>query len=73
MAARTFEPTSIERETRVTLPTKEAAFHLNRAAQTLRLWHCQGSYPDGLRPVVVNGRLGWPVTGIRKALGVAND
>lgn len=70
MTARTFEPTPIARETRATLPTNEAAFHLNRAQQTLRLWHCHGSFPDGLRPMLVNGRLAWPVAGIRKVLGV---
>ncbi len=71
MAAKTIQPVALERETRSALPTHEAAFHLNRAEQTLRLWHCQGTYPDGLRPLNVNGRLAWPVAGIKRALGVA--
>lgn len=71
MAAKTIQPLALERETRAALPTSEAAFHLNRAQQTLRLWHCQGTYPDGLRPVVLNGRLAWPVAGIKRVLGVA--
>ena len=72
MSAITFQPVALECETRTTLPTKEAGYHLNRAQQTLRLWHCNGSYPEGLRPVVVNGRLGWPVAGLKKVLGVAS-
>ena len=69
MTALTFTP--LDRETRAALPTGEAAFHLLRAQQTLRLWHCQGRYPEGLRPQVINGRLAWPVAGIKKALGMA--
>ena len=53
------------------LTTAETAYSLNRRPQTLRGWHCAGTYPDGLRPVRINGRLGWPVAGIRAALGVA--
>ena len=71
MTAKTFQPVALALETRTALPTIEAAFHLNRAQQTLRLWHCRGAYPDGLRPVVLNGRLAWPVAGIRRALGVS--
>ena len=48
-----------------------AAYYLLRRSQTLRGWHCAGTYPDGLRPVRINGRLGWPVAGIRRVLGVA--
>lgn len=70
MTARTIQPVALEGETRAALPTSEAAFHLNRAEQTLRLWHCQGSYPAGLRPTVLNGRLAWPVAGIKRLLGV---
>lgn len=71
MAQRTIQPVALAHETRATLPTPEAAFHLNRAQQTLRLWHCNGTFPEGLRPVVVNGRLGWPTAGIKRVLGVA--
>jgi hypothetical protein len=60
---------SLEHETRATLPTSEAAFHLNRAQQTLRLWACDGSGP--LTPRRINGRLAWPVDGLRRLLGVA--
>jgi hypothetical protein len=69
MTALTFTPLALE--TRSALPTNEAAFHLLRKNQTLRLWHCQGRYPEGLRPQVINGRLAWPVLGIKLALGIA--
>lgn len=70
MAQKAIQLIPLAQETRSALPTPEAAGHLNRAQQTLRLWHCQGNYPDGLRPAVVRGRLAWPVEGIRRVLGV---
>jgi hypothetical protein len=70
MAAITFQPVALERETRAALPTPEAAFHLNRAQQTLRLWAMRdGTGP--LRPMRINGRLAWPVSELRRVLGVA--
>lgn len=70
MAANTFQPTALERETRTALPTGEAAFHLNRAQQTLRLWAMRdGTGP--IRPLRINGRLAWPVSELRRVLGVA--
>lgn len=69
MASKTFQPTPLALETRSALPTTEAAFHLNRAQQTLRLWACRsGSGP--ITPHRVNGRLAWPVAELRKVLGV---
>jgi hypothetical protein len=62
----TFLP--LEQITRPNLTTEEAAFYLNRAQQTLRLWACS---EDGwLRPLRVNGRLAWPVAELRRVLGV---
>jgi hypothetical protein len=58
----------LARETRAALPTAEAAAHLNRAPQTLRLWACREDGP--LRPLRVHGRLAWPVTELRRILGV---
>ena len=69
MAAIAFIPTSLEHETRAALPTPEAAFHLNRAQQTLRLWAMREDGP--LRPMRINGRLAWPVSELRRVLGVA--
>lgn len=69
MAAITFQPVPLALETRTALPTNEAAFHLNRAQQTLRLWAMREGGP--LRPMRVNGRLAWPLSEIKRVLGVA--
>lgn len=55
-------------ETRTALPTAEAARHLNRAPQSLRIWACRENGP--IRPLRVNGRLAWPVADLRRVLGV---
>lgn len=68
MASTTLHPVPLERETRANLPTPEAAFHLNRAQQTLRLWAMRENGP--LRPIRVNGRLAWPVSDLRRILNV---
>ena len=60
----------LELENRPTVPTEQAAHYLLRKPQTLRGWACAETFPDGLRPVRINGRLGWPVAGIKAALGV---
>lgn len=60
---------SLANETRATLPTPEAAFHLNRREQTLRGWACKEDGP--LRPMRISGRLAWPVAELRRVLGVA--
>lgn len=64
-----FPPLELENRPRVT--TEQAAHYLNRRPQTLRGWASAETFPDGLRPVRVNGRLGWPMDGIRRALEVA--
>lgn len=59
---------SVEKITRYSVSTEEAAFHLNRKPQTLRCWAMR---EDGLiRPLRINGRLAWPVKEIKKVLGV---
>ena len=67
-ATAAFTPLALE--TRPAVDTAAAAYYLNRRPQTLRGWHCHGSFPDGLRPTAINGRLAWPVAGIKKVLGV---
>lgn len=58
--------TPLHAQVRDTVSTEEAAFHLHRAAQTLRRWAC---YEDGpLRPVRVNSRLAWRVADIIRVL-----
>jgi hypothetical protein len=69
MVASTVQPVPLAQETRTALPTPEAAFHLNRAAQTLRLWACLENGP--IRPIRVNGRLAWKVADLRRVLEVA--
>ncbi len=54
----------LECESRSLIPTKDAAWHLGRKEQTLRVWACYETGP--IRPVRINGRLGWPVADIRK-------
>lgn len=66
MAAKTFQPTPLAQETRSALPTPEAAYHLLRAQQTLRLWAMRGDGP--VKALRINGRLAWPVADLRKLL-----
>ena len=47
----------------------EAAAAINRKPQTLRKWACLENGP--IRPVRINGRLAWPVSELRRVLGVA--
>ncbi|HRN64078.1 MAG TPA: DNA-binding protein [Alicycliphilus sp.] len=56
--------TPLAQEPRATLPTPEAARHLHRAEQTLRLWACRENGP--IRPLRINGRLAWRVADIRR-------
>jgi len=69
MPSKTFQPTSLDGETRSAIPTHEAAFHLSRAEQTMRLWACQENGP--IRPIRINGRLAWPVAQLKGLLGGA--
>lgn len=69
MASKTFQLTPLALETRTALPTQEAAGHLNRAQQTLRMWAMREDGP--VRPLRINGRLAWPVSELRRLLGVA--
>lgn len=68
MAAKKVQLTPLELENRSALPTNEAARHLNRAEQTMRLWACKEDGP--IRPIRINGRLAWPVAELRRVLGV---
>lgn len=59
---------SLESTNKITLPTKQAAFHLDRQPQTLRVWAMRENGP--IRPIRINGRLAWPVKEIKKILGL---
>jgi len=69
IGAREYTPLHLESRTHV--GTDEMCWHLGFAPQTARLWACKETYPEGLAPIRINGRLRWPVAGIRRALGVA--
>lgn len=70
MATKPIHSVPLAQETRAYITTAEAAFHLNRAQQTLRIWACRdGCGP--IRAIRVNGRLAWPVAELRRVLGVA--
>lgn len=49
--------------------TAHAAYLLTRRPQTLRCWASSETGP--LRPVRINGRLAWPVSELKRVLGVA--
>jgi hypothetical protein len=66
MVAEPFIP--LESVSRPTVTTDEAAYYLNRKAQTLRIWACRENGPT--RPVRIYGRLAWSVSEIRRLLGV---
>lgn len=59
----------LDQVTRTHVTTEEAAFYLNRAAQTLRMWACFET--GAIRPIRIYGRLGWPVAEIRRVLGLS--
>lgn len=59
----------LDRETRAAVDTATAAYHLSRQPQTLRAWACLESGP--LRPVRIHGRLAWPVSELRRVLGMS--
>ncbi len=58
----------LDQETRTHVSTKVMCYHLGRKEQTARGWACNEDGP--IRPIRVNGRLAWPVSNIRRILGV---
>lgn len=69
MVPKTVQLVPLDQEPRTALTTAEAAAHLNRAQQTLRLWAMREDGP--LRPIRIHGRLAWPTAELRRVLGVA--
>ena len=63
-----FLPLHLEGRTHVT--TAVMCRHLGRKEQTARGWAMRATYPEGMKPLRVSGRLAWPVAGIRALLGV---
>lgn len=58
----------LEAVTRPAVTTREAAYYLNRAEQTLRVWAAFENGP--LRPLRVCGRLAWSTADLRRLLRV---
>ena len=58
---------SLESVTRPTVDTAAAAYYLNRRPQTLRIW-AMNQHP--IRPLNIHGRLAWPVSELKRVLGV---
>lgn len=56
----------LELVNRPTVPTRQAAYYLNRRPQTLRGWACMECGP--LRPHRVMGRLAWSVAEIKELM-----
>lgn len=66
-AAHQYPP--LEQITRPNLKTEEAAFYLNRSAQTLRIWACRsGTGP--IRPRRIGGLLAWNTAEVKALAGV---
>ncbi len=61
----------LESVTKPNLTTAEIAYYANQAPQTWRIHACRETYPEGLRPLRIGGRLNWPTAGAKKLLGVA--
>jgi hypothetical protein len=57
-------------DSRLVIPTAEAAIHLNRTQQTLRLWASSGSGP--IQPKKINGRLAWRIDEILNLIEVSS-
>ena len=56
--------------TKPNLTTAEIAFYTNQAEQTWRIHACKETFPVGLRPIRIGGRLNWPLSGVKKICGV---
>ena len=60
--------TPLELINKPNVDTAHAAYLLTRRPQTLRAWACLENGP--LRPVRINGRLAWPVSELKRVLGL---
>lgn len=60
----------LEQITRPGVTTEEIAHYTNTKPQTWRIKACKETFPEGLRPIRVCGRLNWPTAGLKKLLGL---
>lgn len=58
----------LSKVTRTHVSTAEASYYLNRRMQTLQKWASLGTGP--ITPIRVTSRLAWPVSEIKKLMGV---
>jgi len=58
----------LELVTKPNLTTAEIAYYANQAEQTWRIHACRETFPEGLRPRRIGGRLNWPTAGAKKLL-----
>lgn len=63
-----FIPLHLEKRTHV--GTRVLCAHVDRKVQTVLGWASAETYPAGLKPIRIRGRLGWPVAGIKELLGI---
>lgn len=63
----------LDQEIRTTVDTAAAAYHLNRATQTLRTWATCTYQRPPITPVRINGRLAWPVARIKQLVGLSTS
>ena len=61
----------LELVTKPNLTTAEIAYYCNQAQQTWRIHACRETYPEGLKPRRIGGRLNWPTAGAKRLLGLA--
>lgn len=59
----------LEQVTKPTITTKQAAFYLNLAEQTLHIYSCRETGP--IRPLRIGRRLAWPTKRVKELCGVA--
>ncbi len=64
-----FVPLALEQRTHVS--TAVMCVHIGRQQQTARQWASAETYPPGMKPIRVMGRLAWSVAAIRAVLGVS--
>jgi hypothetical protein len=62
--------TPLKDELRSALTTQEAAQHLNRAEQTLRVWAMNNYKQAPIKPIRICGRLAWRTDDLRRLLGI---
>ena len=60
----------LELVTKPNLTTAEIAYYTNQVENTWRIHACRETFPEGLRPLRIGGRLNWPTKGAKRLLGI---